>query len=595
MMCFAFRPGRLLTGVVALAASWSVSGAHATPEDPEDKDKRAPKSLADGLTAPREGDAAALGDRGLPTTGAVRFTHHGLFRFRPELLLGGDLGQGTSGVPSPLGLDAGADEDASTLAWASVRLRYEPSILIGESVGVHLGLDVLDNLILGSTHEAAGGDVAFGLHGDGQAPASSGTFGWKDALTVREAYGQWLAFDMVDLRLGRMADHFGLGILRNDGACADCDFGSVVDRVAAAFTLSGFRIEGSWEFSAVGVTTETAFENERNAGQPKDLGQDDDVTTYTVKVGRMPVTAQEKAERSKLLDEERGWAFDWAVYTQLTDQPMSSLEQTTTTSVECAPSETLGNGQPVLDYDCVRLYPRDAFFWRPGLWFEARHRPAFGHEVRIAAEASALIGSIAHPQRLFEEDELEAKDFFGFGLAAELEWRRDTLVYGLELGLATGDDGPFVGVLDGNNVVDPEDDGFATNDDIRKNRTINAFYFHRDYHVDLILFRQVLGAVTNAFYVKPWVSADVLKTDDMTFSLRFDLLYALAVEPDGTPGEGRHWGVEADGRASLAFQSGFSASLALGGFLPLDALQNPLTGASADPAMALRALLGWSF
>jgi uncharacterized protein (TIGR04551 family) len=580
MKCQGNRAERVKAWVAVALFSASFGGARAAAPEPLPLVPTQPGSLDDG---------------GLPTQGAVHFSHHGVFRFRPELLLGADLGLGTSGVPSPLGVEAGADEDRDVLAWASVRFRYAPTIHIGQALSIHASFDVLDNLVLGSTHEAGGGDVTFGLSGDGQAPPSSGSFGLRDAVTVREAYGRWLAFDAFDLRFGRMADGFGLGILRNDGDCLDCDFGSVVDRVALAFTLSGFRIEGGWEYAAVGATTDLAFDAQRGLGQAKDLGQDDDVTTWTLKVGREPVTEAEKAARARLLDEERGWAFDWAAYSQFSDQALSSLEQTAGSSVECAPSGTLGNGQPVVPYDCIRLYPRDAFFWRPGLWFEARHRPAFGEEIRIAAEASALIGSIAHPQRLFEEDELESKDFLGFGLAAELEWRRDALNLGLDLGLATGDDGPYVGVLDGNNVVDPDDDGYLANDEIRKNRTINAFYFHRDYHLDLILFRQVLGAVTNAFYVKPWVASEVLKTDALALTLRLDVLYALAVEPEGTPGDGRHWGVEADGRATLAFENGFSSSLAVGGFVPLDALQDPVTGASASPAMAIRALLGWQF
>jgi uncharacterized protein (TIGR04551 family) len=532
----------------------------------------------------------------VPRQGAVWFTHRGSFRFRSELLLGGDLGNGSSPVPEPLGASTGVDEDASTLTWASVRLRYEPSIHVGPAISVHLGLDALDNVIMGSTHEGAGGDLSLGLLGDSQASPSSGRNGWRDALAVRQAFARWFAIDTIELKAGRMVDHFGLGILRNGGLCEDCDFGTVVDRVSLGLGISGFQIEAAWEFTAVGVTSDLAFESERQAGgQAKDLGLSDDVTTYMLKAGQYPVSLAEKAARAVLLDEERGWAVDWAVFALFTDQDRSSLEPTVDNSVECGASETLGNGMPVSSYACTRLVRRDAFFLRPGLWLRAEKRPSMFETIRFEIEASALLGSIAHPQRLFEDDAQEAKDFSGFGMAAELEWKRDATTYGLDFGFATGDDGPYVGVLDGNNAVDPDDDGYANNDAIRNNRTITSFHFNRDYRLDLILFRQILGAVTNAVYFKPYISHELLRTETSTIYARLDALYAMAMRPSGTPGGGDHWGLEFDGRFGIDTVSGFTASLALGVLLPLDALNDPLTGDSPDPAFAMRGLFGWRF
>lgn len=529
--------------------------------------------------------------------GAVWFSHRGEFRFRSELLLGGDLGGGgASGVPSPLGVTSGADEDTSALSWASIRLRYEPTIHVGPALSVHLGLDALDNLVLGSTHEAAGGDLSLGLTGDAQASPSSGRNGWRDALSVRQAYGRWLAFDTLELTGGRMVDGFGLGLVRNDGACADCDFGTVVDRAALALTLSGFRIGAAWEYTAVGATTDLVNEVERQAGgQPKDLGLADDVSTYVLEVGQYPVTAVEQAARAKLLDEDRGWAVDWSLFASFTDQSLSSLEPTVDSSVECQPSSTLGNGMPVTTYNCTRLVARDAFLLRPGLWLKLEHRPSFDETVRIELEVASLIGDIANPQRLLDDDIDDSKDFFGLGAAAELEWKRGRTAFGLDLGLATGDNGPYVGVLDGNNAVDPDDDNYLSNDAIRNNKTITSFTFNRDYRVDLILFRQILGAVTNAAYFKPYVSHELLSTEEFTLNARLDVMYAMAMRPSGTPGNGDHWGLEFDGRVGLETRSGFEAALTLGLLVPMDALDDPTTGESADPVFAMRGLFGWRF
>jgi len=533
----------------------------------------------------------------VPTEPVLRFEHHGMFRFRPEMLVGGDLGPGSSSVPEPIGLATGVQPDASALTWASIRLRYEPTMFIGSNLEIHLGLDALDNYVLGSHPVAAGRpDLVTDLLGDSQVPPSSGSVGWKDALVVRQAWMRWLAFDLIDLRAGRMADHYGLGIYRNDGACEDCDFGSIVDRVGASFSVSGFRIEAAWEYTAVGATSDLAFAADRAAdGQPKDLGQEDDVTTYVLKVGSYPVTLAELNERAILLDDKREWAVDWSLFSAFIDQPRSSSEQLDEASVECAAEGELANGQPVQGYDCIRLFRRDAFFWRPGLWVRAESRPASDEQIRVELELGGVFGEIAHPQRLFEGDDEVAKTFQGLGLALEVEWHRAALGLGIDAGFATGDDGEHIGVLDGQDVVDPDDDAYATNDALRRNTNITSYFFNRDYHLDLILFRQVIGAVTNAAYFKPWVSADVLRTDDVKLSVRFDALYALAMRPSGTPGDGSSWGLELDAKVMLDLRSGFNASLAVGVLVPLDALDNADTGASAEPAGAVRGLLGWKF
>ena len=541
-----------------------------------------------GAEAPRR----VLRDLG-PVVQAAPFwvEHHGSFRFRPELLVGGDLGAGTSPVPSPLAASTGDDADAQTLSWASVRLRYEPTLHLGRSLEIHLGLDALDNLVLGSTHERSGGLVADDLLSDAAASASAGEGTWRDALRVHSLYGRWLVADAIDLAVGRLPQHFGLGLSRNAGQCADCDFGSVVDGARAALTLSGFRVEASWEWTAVGATTAGPGE----LGQAVDLGQEDDVTTYTLQVGQRPVRAEELAARTVLLEQERGWGVDWAIFSSFTDQTLSSSEQLESTSLECRPMSVSPSGQQQQDVDCIQLYRRGASFWRPGAWVRAEHRPAPGSTLRLELEVAGLVGEIAHPQRLEVEDSKESKDFLAFGGALEVEYLTPSFSLGLDAGFATGDDGDFVGVLDGQNIVDPDDDAYGQNDNVRLNRTVTGFTFHRDYRLDLILFRQVLGAVTNAVYLKPWIAKDVLQLDDATLSLRLDVLYALAANPEGTPGDGSQWGVEVDGRVGLRFPSGLAFELAAGVLVPLDALDDAVTGASGDPAFAARGLATWSF
>jgi hypothetical protein len=154
-----------------------------------------------------------------------------------------------------------------------------------------------------------------------------------------------------------------------------------------------------------------------------------------------------------------------------------------------------------------------------------------------------------------------------------------------------------LGVLDGQSVSVPDDALYLDDASraIRHNRTITSFWFHRDYHVDLILFRQVIGTVTNAIYVRPWISYTLLESDSLRLGARFDLLYAAAANPAGTPGNGRHWGVEMDGSVWLDMPYGFGITLNTGLLVPLDALDDPSTGQAASPAFAFRGVFSWRY
>ncbi len=559
----------------------------------------APPPGAAGASPSRE-EAPLRRPGDVETAFPVTFEHHGYFRLRSELLLNGNLGARIGSIPEPLAARAGADEDASTLGWAGVRLRYAPTLRIGPDLAIHVGIDALDGLVLGSTHEGAGGLVAAngfgGAVGDSQASPSAGDFGWRDAVTVREAWAEVRLFDMVDVAAGRMPDQFGLGILRNAGSARDADGGTIVDRVKVGATLSDFRLEAAWEFTATGSTSELVSATDRGAGgQPKDLGQSDDVTTYAFRLGRWPTTMGEREARRALLEEKRTWAFDWALFSTFTDQKNSTSEPLPEASLSCRAEATLTNGQRATDADCIRLFPRNAFFWRPGAWFKAERRPDAVTHIRIEAEVGALIGSVEHPQREVDADIESPKEFIGFGGAIELEWQRRAWTFGLAFGFATGDNGRVLGVRDGQEIVDPNDDGFATNTAVLNNRTITSYVFNGDYRVDLLLFRQVIGSVTNAVYFKPWVARDIIQNDDFTLSLRLDALYAAAAKPSGTPGRGDQWGIEFDGQVDMHWTNGLDIALTAGLLIPLDALSDPETGKVGTPAFATRVLMGWRF
>jgi uncharacterized protein (TIGR04551 family) len=196
-------------------------------------------------------------------------------------------------------------------------------------------------------------------------------------------------------------------------------------------------------------------------------------------------------------------------------------------------------------------------------------------------------------QRL-DGSQSDAKSLAGFGMALETEVETTGWSFGVDAGFATGDNGRYLGYLDGQNLAETGEDLDADQRTLEDSE-LTSFWFNRDYHVDLILFQRILGGVTNAVYAKPWVSGVLLDTETARLGARLDVLYAAAARPSGTPGLGKHYGVEIDGRLTLDLPQGFYLELAGGLLLPMDALQGRLSGEAAESATLVRGLLSWRF
>lgn len=578
------------------------------PEEPAAPETATPAEVPKPLAPPMTHT-----DVGAPMDAPLIFEHHLEFRFRPELILGGDLGGGSSGVPEPLENSArNGGGDANLLTWASIRLKYDAILRPGPPWGIHLGLTALDNMILGGSPANADQrslrDV-FGLYPDAgsgrgddlsdddrESYAKSRTSSLKrfrDALRVRYLYGTWRILDFVDFAAGRMPDSFGLGVLRNAGTCTDCDFGTYVDGMRLGLSLKGFHLEGSWEFTAVGATTDLPG----LPGQPTNLGRIDDVQTFTLRLVGAPYDNATREARRHRLDVERRVGFDWGIFSSFTSQELSSAEtDPTALDPDCPIVAETSAGQIVVAQDCWRLIPRNVFFWRPSVWVKTLWHPDDASELRIELEAGAMIGSVGNLQRTPDLGDT-SKDFRGFGGALEVEWATPRWRLGLDAGFATGDNQRYLGILDGQNLVVVDDLAFpnSANTNVSENGVVTSYWFHRDYRLDLILFRQVIGGVTNAVYVKPWVAYTLFDSGDTRLTTRLDVLYAAAARPSGTPGRGKHYGVEIDGSLGLEMPMGFGLDLSAGVLLPMSALDDRDTGASPSTAFALRTLLTWRY
>jgi uncharacterized protein (TIGR04551 family) len=115
--------------------------------------------------------------------------------------------------------------------------------------------------------------------------------------------------------------------------------------------------------------------------------------------------------------------------------------------------------------------------------------------------------------------------------------------------------------------------------------TISNFRFNPGYRIDLILWREILGNLTDAWYMKPTLKWDIAG------GLAFDaaVIYSQAIYGSSTPDSiGRHsgalpLGIELDTKLSYASDDGLNAWLQWGVLQPFDGLGggNALTRAHA--------------
>jgi uncharacterized protein (TIGR04551 family) len=132
-------------------------------------------------------------------------------------------------------------------------------------------------------------------------------------------------------------------------------------------------------------------------------------------------------------------------------------------------------------------------------------------------------------------------------------------------------------------------------------RAINDFHFSPDYHVDQILFRHIMGTVTNVMYVKPQAAYwfDLGRTRQL--GLNGSIIYSMAHVPVSTPGNAMPYGAEINvGAGYRNTAEGFYAGFVWAVLWPLAALDRPaslwgIDAADASVAQVLRVHMGVRF
>jgi len=550
--------GGLTIGLLGLAVTSAAAqpGPLPTGGPPTGEDEPKPEGIAEA--APKAAGLLAT----TPTLPPPRdrrkkfevITIDGYLRTRGDYLKNLHLGftddATLGGAPylRPLGCSGPAGSPCDeTLKSSNLRLRLEPSIQLSETIAVHSQLDLFDNVLLGDAEGFDGGTAT----------------GDANSIVLRRAWAE-VATGLGHLKFGRMPDHFGLGVVSNSGRRLnndyatwetlwqpstlanvggtnpvdydlDSDHGDTVDRLSFTAMIPGTPFRA---LAAINWWGSTKSSNDVGVAtaQPWDVDDNDDQKGWTLGVARFdaPADFADRVARGKL-------AMNFGARVDRITQ-----DRDYDASITTGPA----------DGYIVRGYKA----YRPDLWFKL----GVG-AVLFEAELAGNFGSIENLSDQGFDGTIDIRSWGGVGRVSS-KALDGKLGFGLEVGAASGDES--------DNAVQGEVNVRNAQLLSGQDRTINRFVFDPEYKVDLILFRELIGSVSNALYFRPWMSYELTKS--ITFKAQN--VTAAALRPVSTPGNSEMWGLEMDG--DLGYSSnGFHAGIAYGLFLPLGAMNHPEDGA----------------
>ena len=583
-------------------------------------------------------DAAALKRQGAERPGAAKtsgsnavfaedwWTHtrpilewHGSFRARGELFYKFHLGRrdpaatalfprpadhyyepstksgavGSQGCPESGSTNTDCNDN--TNAGANLRFRLDPEFHVSDNLRVISQIDLLDNLVLGSTpsgYAVDGGSVLprsgyapLGALDDGTAAPSGGRNNLKDSIIVKRVWAEWVT-PVGQLRFGRMPNHWGLGMVYNAGDGHDDDYQSTIDR---AQIISGVKSLDLYASAAIDFPndgpTSDALSIER--GQPYDIAQLDDVNQYTFSVVRKKAPELTRAALNK-----GDVVLNAGLQVQYRHQQLSSDAQGT-----CGSGTVSGAAALQCPTDSqIAFARRGANMWMPDLWVQLLYR-GFRFETEIATvqgSIDSIATTAADPTAAQTNYKLRS---WGFATELEQSLAENKLHLGFKTGWASGD-ADVDSLTPGTGVQNQNGD-----------KTISTFRFHPSYALDLILYRNLLTRVQGTYYLRPSVKYDFLRDPNgQKIGGGIAATWSRASQFMQTPGHARDLGVEVNGQ--LYFQSkdgslnddpgrmgGFFAKLEYAVLFPMSGLGYGSREASIDTnlAQALRLFLGVSF
>ena len=542
----------------AVAADGSGSGYVRGP-----KPGFGPPPLSPDDALPIGADLAALGSELTPRRYAAprehaEFVIHGGLRTRAASLYNLDLDRGLDSAgkpvfPIPLG-------GGQTLDSADLRARTDIAIYApGVGIAVKSRIDWLDNVALGGTPDLAGGSPATS---GGQRPGYAAVKrAWAEALTP---FGV--------LAVGRMGASFGLGLAANGGDCEDCDHGDSADRIAFVAPVAGHLIAVAYDIASVGPTTRSA-DNGRTIGlEPSDRAAGPTLAILKV---HSPAALARRAAAGRI-------STEYGLYLSHRTQDRD------------VPATYLPVAEPVSSFTSNDLVARGFAATAAGGWLRVT-----GARFRVEAELAYKNASVQNPSLIPGAAITEAVTSSQLGMVLESDLDLGPARLGFDAGYASGDSAPGFGVtLNPSAIGETAPAAGALNGpqaNLPGDHTVDNFQFHPDYHIDQILFREIIGTVTDAVYLRPHARTTLLRAGTGRLELGAALIASWAVEATSTPSGQKALGVEIDPELRYVSRDGFSATVDYGLFLPGAAWDNPTANLQAHPAQVIRARLVFVF
>ncbi len=539
---------------------------------------------------------------------------NGYFRFRYDLFVRLGLNQGLDPMGYSLFPRFVTNPDASgTQSDANMRFRLDPTFNVSEEIRIRATLDFLDNVILGSTPAGPPrNDIDFTSSSQNSPMPGVNTF--ANALAVKRVWAE-VQTPIGLISFGRMPSQWGMGIYAHAGNGLDDDLGDNVDRIQIAIplpsVLGGLTLIPMYDYLSAGITTDSVNPSDlaRNTGQGVDLDPADDVGALGLKV--LHVDSDDELRR-KL---EKGVTVlnygAWFSYrTQRYAFPFYRLGgdpyQTSYTY-----TYNLGNG--VTGTNTITLPPvnRDATSSTLDLWFKMETR-----KLKVELEAVGIAGSIGDATTMpgFPLGPVDIKQA-GAALRGEYKFGDGRFILGLEGGVASGDPAPGFGNYPGRTacrygadptapsktivVCPPQQPGNIDGRQYGYGDAHPAWTNYRSnpaFRVDQILWRELIGGVTDGWYAKPTLRWEILPGLVGTAQI----VYSQAIYATSTPSSlHAPLGVEADLGISYTSDDGFVARLDYGFLQPLDGMKiynaDPTQEQSLSRGQALRAGLAVKF
>ena len=391
-------------------------------------------------------------------------------------------------------------------------------------------------------------------------------------VDVKRAWGEYLS-PVGQIRFGRMPDHWGLGMLYNSGDYLDADYQSTIDRMQFVTGLRSLDLYfgASWDFVGSGPTAMQPSSG-AEGGQPYNTANLANVDQWSAFIAR-----RSNPELQRLALARGEVVLNGGVYARYQKQHLDVA------SGRQFDPNTADNG----------LERRGTHVFVPDLWLQL-----LWTKLRVEAEAAMFYGSI---ERLQATQDAKIRQY---GLTTQTEFKavEDKLRLQFNFGWASGD--PWV---EGLGAGQGQQQRWGAG-------PISTFRMNPAYQVDLIFFRKILTQVEGAYYYRPGVEYDFLRSPNgQKFGGAAGAVYTRASQALQTPGNNANLGFELN--LSLYYQAkdgalndnpsktgGLFTMIQYGVLFPLAGLdylrgqQTPLVqGWDTASAQTVRLFLGVSF